>query len=261
MSDAEVAVQCRREGAVATVTLNRPESHNALTTEMKDELRAAMSDVASDSTVRAVVLTAAGRSFCVGQDLEEHAAALADGAEAAFDTVRTHYSPIVRLLRAMPKPVIAAVHGACVGAGLGLALACDHRVFAPDARLGTAFTGIGLTFDSGLSVTLPRAVGEARARGLMLFSRTFSAEDAIRWGISGEIDDEWAQRAEQIAGELAAGPTQAFAATKALLDEQVSWDAALAAEARAQTECGTTDDHQNAVRAFLAREVPQFVGR
>ena len=131
-------VHVDRTAAVATVTLRTP----ALTLDSKVALRDAVADVASDTTVRAVVLAGGGKAFCVGQDLAEHSAGLADGAEAAFATVREHYSPIVRSLLTMPKPVIAAVSGACVGAGLGFALACDYRVFAAGAKLGTAFTGI-----------------------------------------------------------------------------------------------------------------------
>ena len=179
--------------------------------------------------------------------------------------MREHYTPIVSGLLTMPKPVVAAVTGACVGAGLGLALACDYRVFAEGAKLGTAFTGIGLTFDSGLSVTLPRAVGEARAKELILFGRTFTAEDGIGWGIAGETTaaGEVLDRARTLAAELAAGPTTAYAESKRLLLEApaLGLDAALEAEALAQIRCGGTADHAAAVAAFLGRERPVFTGR
>ena len=174
----EQSVRVDRTAAVATITLTAA----ALTNDTKVALRDAIADVANDATVRAAVLAGSGKAFCVGQDLGEHSAGLVDGAEDAFATVREHYSPIVRDLLTMPKPVIAAVGGACVGAGLGLALACDYRVFAAGTKLGTAFTGIGLTFDSGLSFTLPRAVGDARAKQLILFGDVFTAEDGIAWG-------------------------------------------------------------------------------
>jgi len=263
MTDTLVAVD--RTGGVAAVTLQDPDHRNALTTTGKEALRAAVADVAADDTVRAVVLTGSARAFCLGQDLGEHATALADGAESAFTTVRDHYSPIVRDLLTMPKPVIAAVGGTCVGAGLGLALACDHRVFASGVKLATAFTGIGLTFDTGLSVTLPRAVGDARAKELVLFGRTFTAEEAVAWGISGEIvdADEVLLRSIDLARQLADGPTVAFAQGKRLIGQArgLSLDEALEAEAVAQTVCGSTGDHAGAVAAFLNREKPSFTGR
>lgn len=255
-----------RTAAVATITLNDPERRNALTKASKEALRDAVADAAHDEKVRAVVLAATGTAFCVGQDLGEHAQTLTNGAEAAFATVREHYSPVVRDLLTMPKPVVAAVSGAAVGAGLGLALACDFRVFAAGTKLATAFTGIGLTFDSGLSFTLSRALGNERARELMLLGRTFTAEDAVFWGIAGEIAqaDEVLNRAVTLARDLASGPTAAFAITKELLlasgfAENI--DAVLEAEALGQTRAGTTKDHGLAVTAFLAKETPAFTGR
>ena len=158
----EQSVLVDRTAAVATITMRAP----ALSRESKVALRDVLADVAGDPAVRAVVLAGGGKVFCVGQDLAEHSTGLAESPEAAFATVREHYSPIVRSLLTMPKPVIAAVGGTCVGAGLGFALACDYRVFAEGAKLGTAFSGIGLTFDSGLSYTLPRVIGDARAAGV-----------------------------------------------------------------------------------------------
>jgi 2-(1,2-epoxy-1,2-dihydrophenyl)acetyl-CoA isomerase len=263
MTDTPVAID--RTAGVAAITLHDPDHRNALTAAGKDALRAAVADVAADDRVRAVVLAGSARAFCLGQDLAEHATALADGAESAFATVREHYSPIVRDLLTMPKPVIAAVGGTCVGAGLGLALACDHRVFAAGVKLGTAFAGIGLTFDTGLSFTLPRAVGDARAKELVLFGRTFTAEEAIAWGISGEAvpADEVVPRAIDLARQLAEGPTAAFAQTKRLIGQArgLSLDEALEAEALAQIACGSTSDHAVAVAAFLNREAPAFTGR
>jgi 2-(1,2-epoxy-1,2-dihydrophenyl)acetyl-CoA isomerase len=263
MTDAPVAID--RTAGVAAITLNDPDHRNALTAATKDALRDAVADVAADERVRAVVLAGSARAFCLGQDLAEHATALADGAESAFATVRDHYSPIVRDLLTMPKPVIAAVGGTCVGAGLGLALACDHRVFAAGVKLATAFSGIGLTFDTGLSFTLPRAVGDARAKELVLFGRTFTAEDAVAWGVSGEIvsADEVLPRSIDLARQLAEGPTTAFAQSKYLIGQArgLGLDEALEAEARAQVACGSTGDHAGAVKAFLNREAPNFTGR
>jgi 2-(1,2-epoxy-1,2-dihydrophenyl)acetyl-CoA isomerase len=253
-----------RKDAVATVTLNRPDKRNALTLELKHALVTALDDVGTDGDVRAVVLTGAGSAFCVGQDLGEHAAALEADPASAFDTVAEHYSPIVTALATMPKPVVAAVNGTCVGAGLGFALACDVRVFAAGATLGTAFSAIGLTCDSGLASTLPRAVGAARASELMLLGRNFTPEEAAPWGISGEVvpADEVLATASATAERLAAGPTLAYAETKRLL--ATGFDRTLVdtlgEEAVAQARCGMTQDHIGAVSAFLNRERPTFTG-
>lgn len=262
-SDAKVFVT--RDGAVATVTMNRPDRANGLTTEMKDQLSGALTDVAEDASVRAVVLTGAGKAFCVGQDLAEHAEALRAGATTAFNTVATHYNPIVTTLATMPKPVVAAVNGACVGAGLGFALACDLRIAADTAKFGTAFTAIGLTCDSGLSSTLVRAVGAARASELVLVGEPFTAEQALEWGIVGRVTPgaELADSAAKLAERLAAGPTVAYAEAKQALAAawQPSLGDVLAAEGAAQARLGRTDDHRNAVDAFLAKEKPTFSGR
>ena len=160
-TDDEGVLLVSLDDGVATVTLNRPDRGNGLTTELKERLLDALGNVGDDPAVRAVVLTGSGRSFCVGQDLGEHAEALRSDASTAFETVKRHYNPIVALLAGMPKPVIAAINGACVGAGLGFALACDLRIAADTAKFATAFTAIGLTCDSGLSATLALAVGAA----------------------------------------------------------------------------------------------------
>jgi 2-(1,2-epoxy-1,2-dihydrophenyl)acetyl-CoA isomerase len=232
---------------------------------VKDALRDALADVAADAAVRAVVLTGAGEHFCAGQDLKEHADALDSGAGHAFSTVEDHYAPIVRTLATMPKPVVAAVEGNCVGAGLGFALACDLRVIAGDAMLATAFSSIGLTCDSGLSHLLPRVVGDARARRLVLLAEPFSAAQAVQWGIAADICEPGAalSAATSLAERLAAGPTAAYAESKRLLAD--GWgrdlDASLAAEGAAQTRAGSTEDHAAAVAAFLSKERPVFAGR
>ena len=253
-------VTVERDGAVAAVILPRP----ALSLAVKEGLLEALRAVAADEQVRAVVFGGTGRAFSVGQDLAEHAAALDKDPATALDTVAEHYNPIVTLLATMPKPVVAAVNGTCVGAGLGLELACDFVVMAEGAVLGTAFTGIGLTCDSGLSVTLPAAVGMQRARALLLRPTTFSAVQAVSWGLPFELvpADEVRAKATELAAELAAGPTAAYAETKRLLVDGAARPFAdsLAAEGAAQRRLGTTTDHGNAVRAFMAKEKPVFQG-
>jgi len=254
------SVTIERDGAVAAVILPGP----ALNLAVKEGLRQALADVARDDAVRAVVFGGTGRAFCLGQDLAEHAAALDKDPATALDTVTEHYNPIVTALATMPKPVVAAVNGTCVGAGLGLVLACDLAVLAEGAVLGTAFTGIGLTCDSGLSVTLPAAVGMPRARALLLRPTTFTAEQAVAWGLPFDLvpADRVRAKATELAAALAAGPTAAYAETKRLLVDGASRPLAdsLAAEAAAQRRLGTTADHGNAVRAFLAKEKPTFQG-
>lgn len=253
-------VTVERDGAVATVVLPVP----ALNLAVKEGLREAVRAVAADARVRAVVLTGTGRAFCVGQDLAEHAAALGQASATALDTVERHYNPITTALMTMPKPVVAAVNGTCVGAGLGFALACDLLVLAAGATLGTAFTGIGLTCDSGLSVTLPQALGLSRARALLLRPRTFTAEEAVAWGLVAELvpAGEVRPAAAALAAQLAEGPTAAYAETKRLLADGPSRPLAdsLAAESAAQRRLGVTADHANAVQAFLAKRKPTFRG-
>jgi len=259
-------VRVERSGAVATVVIDDPEARNAMTSANKPLLRDALAEVAADPSVRAVVLTGSGRFFCTGQHLGEHAQALSERGAAVFETVADEYSPVVNALYEAPKPVIAAVNGTAAGAGLGFALACDLRVFAAGATLTTAFTGIGLTTDSGLSATLVRAVGEARARRLVLLSEPFTPEQAVGWGVEGEVvpAEDCLTTAQELAARLAAGPTQAYAESKRLLAAAAAGAAmpdVLAAEGEAQLRLGATADHAGAVAAFLERRKPAFEGR
>lgn len=265
MSENSSPVLVQQDGAVAIVTMNRPDRHNSLNIDIKVALREALEAVAADDTVRAVILTGSGKSFCVGQDLGEHAAALEHDAATALNTVVEHYNPIVLALTTMPKPVVAAVNGTCVGAGLGFALACDLRVLSSSATLGTAFSAIGLTCDSGLSASLVRAVGEARTKEMVLLGRPFSAEDAVRWGITADVVEaaDVLRAATDLAQKLADGPTAAFAASKRVINEAsgLTFAESLDLEGREQIALGPTKDHQGAVAAFLAKQKPTFIGR
>jgi 2-(1,2-epoxy-1,2-dihydrophenyl)acetyl-CoA isomerase len=252
-------------GAVAVVTLNRPEGMNALTVEAKEALLAAVAAVGADDAVRAVVLTGSGRAFCVGQDLREHAALMASGDPAPLSTVKEHYNPIVSLIAAMPKPVIAAVNGTAAGAGLGIACACDFRIGATGSRYTTAFAGIGLTADSGLSWTLPRLVGSGRAGALLMLAEPFTAEQALEMGILNlcVAPEQVLVVATELAARLAAGPTAAYACIKESLAyaADASLVEALAKEDELQTRAGATADHAAAVQSFLAKTPPVFTGR
>jgi 2-(1,2-epoxy-1,2-dihydrophenyl)acetyl-CoA isomerase len=254
------------DGGVAVIELRRPSAGNALDVSLRFGLIAAVRRVRSDGdVVRAVLLTAQGRHFCVGQDLKEHARALETTPASAFAIVRNEYNPLVEELSALPQPVVAAVEGACVGAGLGLALCADLRVAAAGARFSTAFTGIGLAADSGLSGALSHAVGRSRAAALMLLGDRFDAEAAQQWGLVHRVvpDGGAAAEALALAKRLASGPTAAYAEVKALLRSAggESQPVVLEREAAAQERLGRTEDHRAAVGAFLAGRQPSFTGR
>jgi 2-(1,2-epoxy-1,2-dihydrophenyl)acetyl-CoA isomerase len=250
---------------VATITLNRPDGMNALTVEAKVALNEAVGSAAADDAVRAVVLTGSGRAFCVGQDLREHAALLEAGDPAPLSTVREHYNPLVTAIASMPKPVIAAVNGTAAGAGLGIACACDFRIGASGARYTTAFAGIGLTADSGLSWSLPRIVGGGRAAALLLLAEPFTTEQALEMGLLNAVvpPEQVLPAAVELATRLAAGPTAAYACIKESLSFAASSSLveALAKEDELQTRAGATADHTGAVRSFLAKQPPVFEGR
>ena len=259
---AVLVVADEKDPAVTIVTLNRPAKRNALTVELKEALVAALQRVATDTSVRAVVLTGSGTSFCIGQELGEHAERLQADASTAFSTVGEHYNPIVRTLATMPKPVIAAINGGAVGAGLGFAMACDLRVAAQGARFATAFSAIGLTADSGLSASLVHSLGAARAIELLLLGESFDAAQAKASGLVRAVvpAEELLGAALELARKLAAGPTLAFAEIKkaVALGAVSPLEEVLAAEGAAQSRLGVTRDHKEAVDAFLAKRRPTF---
>jgi 2-(1,2-epoxy-1,2-dihydrophenyl)acetyl-CoA isomerase len=247
--------------AVATITLDRPDAMNSLTVEVKLALLDALRRAATDHAVRAVLLTGSGRAFCAGQDLREHAGNLEAGRGLA-NTVREHYNPIVELIATMAKPVVAAVNGVAAGAGASLAFACDLRVASERAKFAMAFAGIGLAPDSGASWTLQRLVGRGRAAELMLLGEPLDAARALELGLVNRVvpADDVLKTAGDLAVRLASGPTLAFAATKRALAYAATHALpdALAMEADIQDKCVATQDHRNATRAFLAKEVPTF---
>jgi 2-(1,2-epoxy-1,2-dihydrophenyl)acetyl-CoA isomerase len=254
-----------RTDAVATLTLNRPASMNSLDVELKEALRDSLAQLETDRSCRAIVLAGAGRAFCVGQDLREHAGLLELG-HTEIDTVRKHYNPIAQRLANMPKPVVAAVRGAAAGAGAGISLLCDFRIGGPSTSILMAFANVGLAGDTGVSWSLPRIVGHARAVELLLLAEPVRAEAAYQMGLLSRLvadDEQVLPAAQELAARLAAGPTVAYGAIKRELSigDAGTLSDALAAEAQAQAICGGTDDHQNAVTSFLAKEKPSFTGR
>jgi 2-(1,2-epoxy-1,2-dihydrophenyl)acetyl-CoA isomerase len=252
-------VETSRDGAVLTITLNRPDVLNAFDAAMHAALAAALRE-AREPEVRAVVLTGAGRAFCVGQDLKEFR-----GLGDIGDRLRSGYHPNVLALAALEKPVIAAVNGAAAGAGLSFACACDLRLAADSALFVPAFVNIGLVPDSGATFFVTRALGYARAFEWLCTGRRLSAADAHAWGLVSEVVEagRLPARAAGLAAELAALPTRAIGMTKRLLsragpatlDEQLEWEAQL------QTVATRTDDFHEGVRAFLEKREPSFKGR
>jgi 2-(1,2-epoxy-1,2-dihydrophenyl)acetyl-CoA isomerase len=257
-------VEYRVEAGVATVRLTRPEAMNALDTATKIALRDALEQAAQDRAARCVVLTGSGRAFCAGQDLREHAAGLAAGEQALARTLAEHYNPIALTLASMPKPVLAAVNGIAAGAGVAFALAADLRIAAASSGFNLAFAAIGLSADSGSTWWLPRLVGMARAKELLIAPRTIGAEEALFLGLVTEVvpDEEFPARVGEVAARLAAGPTVALGAVRRALLYSATHDLAgsLAHEAELISLTGDTADHAGAVTAFLAKQQPTFRG-
>jgi 2-(1,2-epoxy-1,2-dihydrophenyl)acetyl-CoA isomerase len=255
-----------RDGAVVTLTLNRPDSLNSLNRPLKTSLRDALAEVDDDPRCRAVVLTGAGRAFCVGQDLREHVEVLESDSADPLDTVREHYNPIATRLAGLSKPVVAAVRGSAAGAGASLALLADFRIGGPKTSFLMAFANVGLAADTGASWSLPRLVGLAKATELLLLAQPVLAPEADRLGLLTTLvddDDEVLPTARALAARLAAGPTAAYAAIKRELAVGSTGSLAdtLAAEYSAQVEMGTSADHRMATAAFVAKRKPEFTGR
>jgi 2-(1,2-epoxy-1,2-dihydrophenyl)acetyl-CoA isomerase len=249
------------DGAVATITLDRPDALNALTVALKEELLSAFAAVADDAAIRAIVLTGAGRAFCAGQDLRER---LEPDAAPLETEIRVRYNPLIRAMRALPKPIVGAINGIAAGAGASLAFACDIRIAAEGASFLLAFGRVGLIPDSGATWLLPRLVGDAKAAELALTAEPLSAIDAERFGLVSRVvpGDALLSEAQALATRLAAGAPRALALTKRVLD--ASWDASLEeqleTEAVLQGEAGSTADHAEGIAAFLERRPPRFTG-
>jgi len=247
--------------AVATITLDRPESLNALTIPMKVALREALGSIAEDRSVRAVVLTGSGRAFCAGQDLGEREAPDAPPLDVEL---RERYNPIIRAIRSMGQPVIAAVNGVAAGAGASIAFACDLRIASTEARFVLAFGRIGLVPDSGATWLLPRLVGAARAAEIALLGDAIGADDALRFGLVNRVvpADALATESRAMAERLAAGAPLATALTKQALDRSwgIGLDEALDGEAKVQGIAGATRDHAEGLAAFREKRPPRFTG-
>jgi 2-(1,2-epoxy-1,2-dihydrophenyl)acetyl-CoA isomerase len=253
-------VETSRDGAVLTITLNRPDVLNAFNAAMHKALGGALKE-ARDDGVRAVVLTGAGRGFCVGQDLKE----FHGGAGDIGSRLRGQYHPNVLAIRALEKPVIAAVNGPAAGAGLSFAFACDVRLAADSASFVPAFINVGLVPDSGGTFFAVRLLGQARAFEWLTSGRKLSAAEAHAWGLVSEVveGDRLLARVAGLAAELAAMPTKGIGMTKRLLDDASlrTLEEQLEVEAQLQTAATKTEDFAEGVAAFLEKREPEFRGR
>ena len=249
------------DGPVATLTLDRPAALNALTVPVKVALREALESLAADRDVRAVILTGAGRAFCAGQDLAERDEP--DAAPLEIE-VRERYNPIIRALRSMGQPVIAAVNGVAAGAGASLAFACDLRIASEEARFVLAFGRIGLVPDSGATWFLPRLVGPAKAAELALVGDPVDAAEALRLGLVSKVvpGPELMTEARTLAARLAEGAPLALALTKGALQRSmtIDLDEALEGEAKLQGIAGASADHAEGLAAFREKRSPRFTG-
>ncbi|HEY5058079.1 MAG TPA: enoyl-CoA hydratase-related protein [Gaiellaceae bacterium] len=252
-------VEVTRDGAVQTITLNRPDVLNAFNRAVHAGLREALKE-ARDPEVRAVVLTGAGRGFCAGQDLTEFGEA-----PDVRASLRETYHPNVLAIRALEKPVIAAVNGVCAGAGLSLACACDIRIAADTASFVPGFVGIGLVPDAGGTYFIHGLLGAARAFEWMSSNRRLSAVDAHAWGLVSEVTDAdgLSARAAELAATYAALPTRAIGMTKRLFDhaDTATLEEQLEMESQLQGAATQTEDFREGVAAFLAKRPPSFTGR
>lgn len=246
---------------VRTVTINRPEAKNALTMPMRGVLADLMRDSHADPEVRAVVITGAAGTFCSGADVKGMEQLKdPESARARIETIQN----VARSITAGPTPVIAAVEGIAFGAGLGIALACDHIVAAADARLSAAFVNVGLFADIGVLFTLPQRVGPARARTMMLLAQMVQADEALRIGLVDQLSEPGGalERATEVALKLVAGPPLAVAAVKkAFTGLPTSLAESLEIESSMQAPLLGSEDFLEAITAFSEKRAPTFSGR
>jgi 2-(1,2-epoxy-1,2-dihydrophenyl)acetyl-CoA isomerase len=260
----EVPILVEKRAGYRVITLNRPQRLNAFTEAMHVALRDALAEAEDDGSCRALLLTGAGRGFCTGQDLNDR---LAKPGETVVlgGTLEAYYNPLIRKLRTLPFPVIAAVNGAAAGAGANIALACDIVLAARSATFIQSFARLGIIPDAGGTWFLPRLVGSARARALALLAEPLPAEKAEAWGLIWKALDDSAlmAEAEKLCMHFAGAPTMGLALIKRALDE--SWgndlDAQLDLEKEFQREASLTPDYAEGVRAFLEKRPPVFTGR
>lgn len=249
----------------ARITLNRPDRLNSFTVQMHREVADALSKVESDASIRALLITGAGRGFCAGQDLSDRAVAPGGEGVDLGESLENRYNPLIKRIVNLPKPVVCAVNGVAAGAGANIAFACDIVLAAKSAKFIQSFSNIGLVPDSGGTWILPRLAGHARAMGLALTGEPLSAEKAEAWGLIWRCveDDQLKEESGKLIERFASGPTRGLAAIK--LAMRRGWDADLAAqldlERDMQRELGRSADYKEGVAAFGEKRAPKFSGR
>ena len=255
----------QNEGGIARITLNRPDRLNSFTVAMHTELRDAIGRIKSDSSVRVLLLTGAGRGFCAGQDLSDRAVAPGGKPVDLGETVSTWWAPLVLSLRTLPLPVVSAVNGVAAGAGANVALAGDLVVATKSASFIQPFCKLGLIPDTGGTWILPRLLGTARAMGLAMLGDKLSAEQAEAWGLIWKAipDEQFKDEVEKMLAHLAQAPTKGLARTKQLIytNGSAPLDEALQREADVMRELGFSDDYREGVAAFLEKRNATFTGR
>jgi len=259
-------LRVERDGAVTVLTLNRPDVLNAFDEPLTEALNASLADCAADATIRAVVITGAGRAFSAGQDLADRLTMIDKTGDLHLgDELRRRYHPAIAAIREMRKPVIAAVNGVAAGAGFGVAIACDIRVAAASATFRPAWGRVGLVPDAGSAFFLPRLVGWGRALDMVLTGEPVAADEALRIGLVTRVwpDAEFAAKWRDLAQTLAGGATEAFALTKESLNASMArgFTEFLDYEAELQDRAGRTHDYAEGVRAFSEKRPAKMEGR
>ena len=248
--------------AVGKITLNRPEKYNSFVREMALALQDALEKCEADDSIRCILITAVGKAFCAGQDLKE---AIDPNGPEIEQIVREHYNPIIRKIREVEKPVIAAVNGVAAGAGANLALACDIVVASQSANFIQAFSKIGLIPDSGGTYFLPRLIGLPKATAIMMTGEPVSAEKAEKWGMIYAVyeEAEFGPKSLELAKTISQMPTKGLGYTKKLLNHSLnnSLEDQLDLEAEIQALSAKSEDHQEGIQAFLEKRSPVFTGK
>ena len=255
-------IQFEKIGEIGKITLNRPDKYNAFVRGMALELQKKLDECRSDETIRCIIISGSGKAFCAGQDLRE---AMDPNGLTIEEIVQQHYNPIIKKIREIEIPVIAAVNGVAAGAGANVALACDIVVAAKSASFIQAFSKIGLIPDSGGTYFLPRLIGIQKAAALMMTGEAVSAEKAEALGMIYAVykDSEFETSAMKLADTISAMPTKGLGYTKKLLSQTFnnSLEEQLSLEAETQALSASSKDHQEGIKAFMEKRTPQFTGK
>ena len=255
-------IQFEKIGAIGKITLNRPDKYNAFVRGMALELQKKLDECSSDETIRCIIISGSGKAFCAGQDLKE---ATDPNSPTIEKIVQQHYNPIIKKIREIEIPVIAAVNGVAAGAGANVALACDIVVAAKSASFIQAFSKIGLIPDSGGTYFLPRLIGIQKAAALMMTGEAVSAEKAETLGMIYAVyeDSEFETSAMKLADTISSMPTKGLGYTKKLLSQTFnnSLEEQLSLEAKTQALSASSKDHQEGIKAFMEKRTPQFTGK